>query len=74
MNNGLVWTRQAKIVAGLCWLAVGIIGLVANFDLVPADWMAQAWKLWPLIPLLAGAAALSGVDLDFGSHALPKRD
>jgi uncharacterized membrane protein HdeD (DUF308 family) len=72
MSNGLVWTQQARIVTGICWLVVGIIGLAANF--IPFEWMAQSWKLWPLIPLLIGAAALLGVDLDFGYRALPKRD
>jgi hypothetical protein len=35
-------------------IAVGIIGLVANFNLIPREYLDQAWKLWPLIPLAIG--------------------
>jgi hypothetical protein len=39
-------------------IAVGIVGLVANFDLIPREYLDQAWKLWPLIPLGTGVAIL----------------
>jgi hypothetical protein len=58
MNNGLVWTREARLIAGACWLATGVIGLIANFDVVPAQLLAQSWKLWPLIPLGIGTATM----------------
>jgi hypothetical protein len=58
LTNGLVWTREAKLIAGACWLATGVIGLIANFDVVPAQLLAQSWKLWPLIPLGIGAVAM----------------
>ena len=35
-------------------IAVGIVGLVANFNLVPEEFLTQLWKLWPLIPLAIG--------------------
>jgi len=35
-------------------IAVGIIGLVANFNLIPEEIISQLWKLWPLIPLVIG--------------------
>jgi hypothetical protein len=54
MGNGLEWTPEGKLIAGACWLATGIIGLIANFNLVSAEWLAQSWKLWPLIPLAVG--------------------
>ncbi len=39
-------------------IAVGVIGLIANFDLVPREMLQQIWKLWPLIPLILGLAIL----------------
>jgi cadmium resistance protein CadD (predicted permease) len=35
-------------------IAVGVVGLVANFDLIPREMLDQIWKLWPLIPLAIG--------------------
>ena len=35
-------------------IAVGIVGLVANFNLIPDYMLVQFWKLWPLIPLAIG--------------------
>lgn len=35
-------------------IAVGIIGLGVNFDLIPRDLFSQLWKLWPVIPLVLG--------------------
>jgi hypothetical protein len=39
-------------------IAVGVVGLVANFNLIPREYLDQAWKLWPLIPLGIGVAIL----------------
>ena len=39
-------------------LSPGVIGLIANFDLVPREMLQQIWKLWPLIPLILGLAIL----------------
>jgi len=39
-------------------IAVGVIGLIANFNLVPRAYLDQAWKLWPLVPLGIGLAIL----------------
>jgi cadmium resistance protein CadD (predicted permease) len=39
-------------------IAVGVIGLVANFDLIPRELLRDAWKLWPLIPLALGIELL----------------
>ena len=39
-------------------IAVGVIGLAANFDLVPRQMLAQIWKLWPVIPLAIGIGIL----------------
>jgi hypothetical protein len=35
-------------------IAVGVIGIAWNFDLVPHEMLDQFWKLWPLIPLAIG--------------------
>ena len=39
-------------------IAVGVVGLVANFALLPRDLIYQLWKLWPLIPLIIGLRLL----------------
>jgi cadmium resistance protein CadD (predicted permease) len=39
-------------------IAVGVIGLAVNFNLVPPDFINQLWKLWPVIPLALGLGAL----------------
>jgi hypothetical protein len=39
-------------------IAVGVIGLIANFDLLPPQLLEQMWKLWPVIPLLIGVSIL----------------
>ena len=41
-------------------IAVGVIGLAANFDLLPPHILSQFWKLWPLIPLGIGLSILFG--------------
>ncbi len=39
-------------------IAVGVIGLAANFDLVSREYLDQLWKLWPIIPLVIGLGIL----------------
>jgi hypothetical protein len=39
-------------------IAVGVIGLASNFELVPREMLHQIWKLWPLIPLAIGVSIL----------------
>jgi hypothetical protein len=39
-------------------IAVGVIGLLDNFDIVPREVLHQLWKLWPLIPLAIGVNIL----------------
>jgi len=39
-------------------IAVGVVGLIANFDLIPRELLDQIWKLWPLIPLAIGVDLL----------------
>ncbi|MBV9044261.1 MAG: hypothetical protein JO294_03980 [Alphaproteobacteria bacterium] len=39
-------------------IAVGVIGLAANFDLIPRQFFHDFWKLWPLIPLAIGVSIL----------------
>ena len=48
------WTGAAILIA------VGVIGLAANFNLLPPDIFRQLWKLWPLIPLAIGLSILMG--------------
>ena len=41
-------------------IAVGVIGLLSNFNLLPDRILDQIWKLWPLIPLAIGVSILIG--------------
>ena len=50
--------RSGNFYAALVLIAVGVIGLLANFDLLPRDIFNQLWKLWPLIPLAIGVEIL----------------
>ncbi len=51
-RSGRNWFGAAVLIA------VGVVGLVANFNLIPREYLDQAWKLWPLIPLAIGVAIL----------------
>jgi len=50
--------RGRKWFGAAVLIAVGVIGLLANFDLLPRDVLGQLWKLWPLIPLAIGISIL----------------
>jgi cadmium resistance protein CadD (predicted permease) len=50
--------RYSGWVGAVILIAVGVIGLVSNFDLVPREMLHQLWKLWPLIPLAIGISLL----------------
>ena len=59
MGNGLVWTRESRLIAAACWFVTGVIGFAVNFNLVPALPLDQLWKLWPLIPLVVGVSVIA---------------
>jgi len=46
--------RSGNFYAAMVLIVVGVIGLLANFNLLPHDIFDQLWKLWPLIPLAIG--------------------
>lgn len=50
--------RRGGMFAAAVLIAVGVIGLLANFDLLPRDIFNQIWKLWPIIPLAIGVDIL----------------
>jgi cadmium resistance protein CadD (predicted permease) len=50
--------RRGNWFGAIVLVAVGVIGLLANFDILPHDWLEQLWKLWPVIPLLIGVGIL----------------
>ncbi len=54
----MVGRRRSSWFAAAVLIAVGVIGLLANFDLLPRDIFNQIWKLWPLIPLAIGVDIL----------------
>jgi|HubBroStandDraft_6_1064221.scaffolds.fasta_scaffold176700_2 hypothetical protein len=51
--------RQGHWFGAAVLIAVGVIGLLANFDLLPRDILDQLWKLWPVIPLAIGIGILA---------------
>ena len=46
--------QRQNWIGAVILIAVGVIGLLANFDLLPREVLSQMWKLWPLIPLAIG--------------------
>ncbi|MBV9331190.1 MAG: hypothetical protein JOZ55_06525 [Alphaproteobacteria bacterium] len=50
--------RNGRWFGAFVLIAVGVIGLIANFDLLPPLFIDQLWKLWPLIPLAIGVDLL----------------
>jgi hypothetical protein len=50
--------RGPQFFAAAILIAVGLIGLLENFDLLPRNILDQLWKLWPLIPLAIGVDLL----------------
>ncbi len=55
---GWRYQRGRNWVGALVLIAVGVIGLVSNFNLIPPEILSQTWKLWPAIPLAIGVWVL----------------
>jgi hypothetical protein len=56
-------------------IAVGVIGLLANFNIISAEMLHQFWKLWPVIPLAIGVSILFGRNRYMADHPRePGRD
>jgi hypothetical protein len=47
--------RSGQIIGGLIVLAVGVIFLLHNFNLIPS-----IGKLWPVIPIIIGVGLIIG--------------
>jgi hypothetical protein len=56
------YRRRSGWVGAAILIAVGVIGLLANFNIVSAAMLDQLWKLWPVIPLAIGISILLGRD------------
>lgn len=54
------YRRRNGWVGAAVLIAVGVIGLLANFDIISAAMLDQRWKLWPVIPLAIGVSILFG--------------
>lgn len=50
--------RGGQWIGAAILIAVGVIGLIANYNLLPWFDLEQLWKLWPLIPLAIGIEIL----------------
>jgi cadmium resistance protein CadD (predicted permease) len=46
--------RSGRWFGAFILIAVGVVGLIANFNLIPEEILVQLWKLWPVIPLAIG--------------------
>ena len=57
----LKWTNEGKAITAICWIAVGLIFLPINFNLIRPEMLAQLWKLWPFVPITAGVATLLSI-------------
>ncbi len=45
---------STKIVVGVVIIILGILMLCANFSLITWQFVADLWKLWPLVVIIAG--------------------
>jgi putative Mn2+ efflux pump MntP len=54
------YRRRSGWLGAAILIAVGVIGLLANFNIVSAEMLRQFWKLWPIIPLAIGVSILFG--------------
>jgi putative Mn2+ efflux pump MntP len=50
--------KTSKWTGGIILVVVGVVGLLANFDLIDRDSLRHLWKLWPLFPLAIGLRIL----------------
>lgn len=64
--------RRTNWFGAFILIAVGVIGLISNFNLLPYDMLAQLWKLWPLIPLAIGVSILMGRRSRWDRDAAPR--
>lgn len=46
--------REGRWIGATILVGIGVLGLAINFNLIPANFIDQLWKLWPVIPLLLG--------------------
>ena len=65
------YRRRGSWFGAAVLIAVGVIGLMANFNLVSHELLRQIWKLWPLIPLAIGINILLGWNR-YGGERLPR--
>jgi cadmium resistance protein CadD (predicted permease) len=54
----LRYRRSGHWLGAAILIAVGVVGLMANFDVLPPNIFNQLWKLWPVIPLAIGIDVL----------------
>lgn len=66
MSSG--YRRRNGWIGAAILIAVGVIGLLANFNIISAAMLDQLWKLWPVIPLAIGVSILFGRNRDMADH------
>jgi len=57
---GWGYRRRSGWFGAAVLITVGVIGLLANFNIISAAMLEQLWKLWPVIPLAIGVSILFG--------------
>lgn len=50
--------QQNRSFGGVILIAIGVIFLSANLDLIERDTLRQLWKFWPLILIAVGVRLL----------------
>jgi len=69
------YRRRNGWVGAAVLIAVGVIGLLANFNILSATMLDQIWRLWPVIPLAIGVSILFGRNRYVADHPRePGRD
>jgi hypothetical protein len=49
--------KSRNLFLGLIFLLIGVVALLATFDVIEFSWHI-AWKLWPMLFILVGIAVL----------------
>ena len=69
------YRRRNGWIGAAVLIVVGVIGLLANFNIISAAMLDQLWKLWPAIPLAIGVSILFGRNRYMADHPRdPARD
>jgi len=66
MSSG--YRRRNGWIGAAVLIGVGVVGLLANFNIISEPLLDQLWKLWPVIPLAIGVSILFGRNRYLADH------